>query len=199
MVVHFCEIVQIPFNLASSLSLANKILCLSLSTLHVFMSYVHNYWETAVGNNRPHKNKERLSNFLRQLRGEKVGMVYFLKSDGKFSMEKVGVGARRSILIQVAGSKQSHESVWVTCCCHGSHWLDMCDISNTFLKFGWSACSEVQFLAVFCWSRNGRLVLDHDQLQFCILLCSAFRNLWLPSSETGTKSALPLLLFDHWR
>ena len=70
-----------------------------------------NYWGTDVGNIRPSKNKERASDFLRQLKGEKVGIVYFVKSDGEFSMENVGVGARRLILIQVACSKQEHEYV----------------------------------------------------------------------------------------
>ena len=61
-----------------------------------------NYWGTDEGNNRPSRNRERFSTFLRQLKGENVGMVYFLKSDGKFSMEEVGKGSRRLILIQVA-------------------------------------------------------------------------------------------------
>ena len=70
-----------------------------------------NYWGTDVGNIRPSKNKERVSDFLRQLKGEKVGKVYFVKSDGEFTIENLGVGARRLILIQVACSKQSHENV----------------------------------------------------------------------------------------
>ena len=71
MVVHFCEIVQIPFNSAFSLSLANKILCLSLSTLHVFMSFVHNtfsYMSTMMHETQLHDHHENpeIDTFLQE-------------------------------------------------------------------------------------------------------------------------------------
>ena len=60
-----------------------------------------NYWGPDFGNRRPSKNIERVKAFLSQLHGQKVGAVFFIKSDGNLSRHELGTGARRLILIQV--------------------------------------------------------------------------------------------------
>ena len=61
-----------------------------------------NYWSLDVGNVRPATNKTRVYNLLKHIEGEKVGQVYFIRSDSAFETKALGDGAQRLILIQVA-------------------------------------------------------------------------------------------------
>ena len=62
------------------------------------------YWGLDVASVRPTTNKTRLYNFLKHIQGEKVGQIYFIRSDGALETKALGDGARRLILIQVACS-----------------------------------------------------------------------------------------------
>ena len=59
------------------------------------------YWGQVSRSNRSSTNLERVKTFLSALKGEKVGDIYFIRSDGVLSHHKLGPGLRRLILIQV--------------------------------------------------------------------------------------------------
>ena len=60
-----------------------------------------NYWGQDSGNDRPTLNRARVKSFLEKLKGDKVGITYFLKTDGELAVLHLGDGPRRFILIQV--------------------------------------------------------------------------------------------------